>query len=111
MAERFNVAKLLNYKKCVEVDHSRDCVLLQKEISAGDPCRLKAIFSKPAKNPLAPNEADRIMAVDVAYNYVLNKMEEHTDAEENVRRAIFSGAFYMGMCAMATLTWFLGYLN
>lgn len=105
------MAKLLKYEKHVDVDRSRDNVLLQKKCSPGDPCRMKPLFPEPSKRFLMPTDEERVSAVDAAYDYILDKAEEGTEAEENIRRAIAAAAFFMGMSAMAALCWFLGYFN
>ena len=102
------MAKVLKYKKRIDVDRGKGVVLFQrniKPVKKGEP-----IYSTPAKD-LIPRDEERLIGVDAAYYYIECKKEEHAEDEEDVRRAIFAAAFYMGMCAMATLFWALGYFK
>ena len=105
------MAKVLKYEKRVEVDRSRDNVLLQKPCEPGDPSRTRLIFPKASHNILIPDEQQRVEAVDNAHDYLCEKHLDHLADEEDVRRGIAAAAFYMGMCAAFALMWFLGYFN
>lgn len=105
------MGKVLKYKKVVEVDRSRDNVLLQREVKPGDPSRTRLVFPKSSPNLLIPDEQQRVEAVDKAEEYLYIKHLENMASEEDIRRGIFAAAFYMGACAAFALMWFLGYFN
>jgi hypothetical protein len=102
------MAKILKYEKHVDVDRGKGVVLFQRDIKPvkkGEP-----IYSVPAKD-FIPRDEERLVGVDAAYYYLECKNEEYAENEEDVRRGIFAAAFYMGMCAMATLFLALGYFK
>jgi hypothetical protein len=103
--------KVLKYEKRVEVDRGKGAVVLPVDTGEVDPSRTRLLFPKSSPNILIPNEQQRTDAVDAAEDYLYMKHLENTATEEDIRRGIFAGAFYMGMCAMAALMWFLGYFD
>lgn len=102
------MAEIIRYKKRVEVVHGKGDVIFQKDITPVEKGRY--IYKSAARNNILYDE-ERLVGVDAAYYYLQVKHEEDLEDEEDVRRAIFATALYMGMCAMATLFWALGYFK
>ena len=102
------MAKVLNYTKTADVDRGKGSVLFLKDIKPKVGGR--RIYPDPAKN-VYPNDEGRLKGVDAADHYLQFKQEYYKMTEEDIRRGIFASGLFIGMCAMTTLCWYLGYFN
>lgn len=102
------MAKVIKYEKRVVVDRGKGSTFNMRDIKPV--VKGNSIYKVPAKNNILYDE-ERLVGVDAAYYYLMVKHEEDRETEEDTRRAIFATALYMGMCAMATLFWALGYFK